>query len=147
MTIDIRTDGARATLILKGELILDGRTEDLREEIEHLLQQGFSEFLLDLEGLSYVDTAGLGELVHVYVTVRKRGGTLRLLNLTKRIRDLLAVTKHLATFDNDDSSNLPDPVDSQLPWPGASPALWFAMWVAVAILAMVIARLAAPNGL
>ena len=64
---------------------------------------GLQEPALDLEQVSYVDSAGLGELVQAYVTARKRDGSLKLLNVTKRLRDLLVVTRLLTVFETFDS--------------------------------------------
>ena len=55
--------------------------------------------LLNLEGVPYIDSAGLGEIVRTYTTVSRQGGKLKLLNLTKRIQDLLSITKLLTVFE------------------------------------------------
>ena len=59
--------------------------------------------MLNLEGVPYIDSAGLGEVVRTYTTVSRQGGSLKLLNLTKRIEDLLSITKLLTVFDTFDS--------------------------------------------
>ena len=59
--------------------------------------------MLNLEGVPYVDSAGLGEIVRTYTTVSRQGGNLKLLNLTKRIEDLLSITKLLTVFDTFES--------------------------------------------
>jgi anti-sigma B factor antagonist len=59
--------------------------------------------LLNLEGVPYIDSAGLGEVVRTYTTVSRQGGSLKLLNLTKRIEDLLSITKLLTVFETFDS--------------------------------------------
>jgi anti-sigma B factor antagonist len=58
---------------------------------------------MDLGGVSYVDSAGLGDLVRAYAAARNRGGTLKLLHVASRLRDLLVVTKLLTVFDTYDS--------------------------------------------
>jgi anti-sigma B factor antagonist len=68
-----------------------------------LIQQGQKKVLLNLGDVSYVDSAGLGEIVQSYATVTKNGGTLKLLNVTKRIKDLLSITKLLTVFECHDS--------------------------------------------
>ena len=68
-----------------------------------LIQQGHTSLLVDLSGVSYVDSSGLGELIHAYATTKNRGGSLKLLNVTTRLRDLLVVTKLLTVFDTYDS--------------------------------------------
>ena len=71
--------------------------------MQSLLHQGYTNLLIDLSGVSYVDSAGLGELVQTYVTAKNRGGRLRLLNPTKRLKDLLVVTKLLTVFESYDN--------------------------------------------
>jgi anti-sigma B factor antagonist len=75
----------------------------LKDKINSLLQQGHRKLLLDLGDVSYVDSAGLGQLVQVHATTTRQGGSLKLLNVTKRLRDLLVVTKLLVVFDAFDS--------------------------------------------
>jgi anti-sigma B factor antagonist len=79
----------------------------LKDKVQSLIQQGQKNLLVDLAEVSYVDSAGLGELVQAFVTTKNRGGTLKLVNVTKRLRDLLVVTKLLTvfeTFDNEPSA-------------------------------------------
>jgi anti-sigma B factor antagonist len=75
----------------------------LKDKVQSLLHQGYTNLLIDLSGVSYVDSAGLGELVQTYVTAKNRGGRLRLLNPTKRLKDLLVVTKLLTVFESYDN--------------------------------------------
>ncbi len=88
---------------LKGKLTIGEGDELLREKINTLMQQGHKNLLLNLGEVPYVDSAGLGEIVRTYTTVKHQGGTLKLVNLTKRITDLLAITKLLTVFDTYDS--------------------------------------------
>jgi anti-sigma B factor antagonist len=75
----------------------------LKDKVQSLLHQGYTNLLIDLSEVSYVDSAGLGELVQTYVTAKNRGGRLRLLNPTKRLKDLLVVTKLLTVFESYDN--------------------------------------------
>jgi anti-sigma B factor antagonist len=75
----------------------------LKDKVQSLLHQGYTNLLIDLSGVSYMDSAGLGELVQTYVTAKNRGGRLRLLNPTKRLKDLLVVTKLLTVFESYDN--------------------------------------------
>jgi anti-sigma B factor antagonist len=75
----------------------------LKDKINSLLQQGHKKMLLDLGQVSYVDSAGLGQLVSIHATTTRHGGNLKLLNVTKRLRDLLVVTKLLTVFDTFDT--------------------------------------------
>lgn len=75
----------------------------LKDKINSLLQHGHRKILIDLGQVSYVDSAGLGQLVAVHATATRHGGALKLLNVTKRLRDLLVVTKLLTVFDTFDT--------------------------------------------
>src|SRR5215207_2722007 len=76
---------------------------DLKGKMNSLLAAGKKKLLLNLESVPYIDSAGLGEVVRTYTTVSRQGGSLKLLNLTKRIEDLLSITKLLTVFDTFDS--------------------------------------------
>ena len=103
MQIEERASGDVMILDLKGKLTIGEGDELLKDKINSLIQQGHWKLLINLEGVPYVDSAGLGEIVRTYTTVSRQGGSLKLLNLTKRIEDLLAITKLLTVFDTYDS--------------------------------------------
>ncbi len=103
MEIAERATGDVMILDLKGKLTIGEGDELLKDKINSLIQQGHRKLLLNLEGVPYVDSAGLGEIVRTYTTVSRQGGNLKLLNLTKRIQDLLAITKLLTVFDTYES--------------------------------------------
>lgn len=88
---------------LNGKLTIGEGDELLREKINSLMQQGHTNLLLNLGEVPYVDSAGLGEIVRTFTTVKHQGGTLKLVNLTKRIKDLLTITKLLTVFETYDS--------------------------------------------
>ena len=90
-------------LDLKGKMTLGEGDELLKDKINSLLQQGKKKLVLNLEGVPYIDSAGLGEIVRTYTTVSRQGGSLKLLNLTKRIVDLLSITKLLTVFETFDT--------------------------------------------
>ena len=99
MEIQERTLQDVVVLDLTGKLTIGEGDELLKERISNLIQQGHRKLLLNLEGVPYVDSAGLGEIVRTYTTVSRQGGELKLVNLTKRITDLLAITKLLTVFE------------------------------------------------
>jgi anti-sigma B factor antagonist len=100
MKLDERESGDVTILTITGEITLSaGGDVQLKDKIQSLLQQGRKKILLDLGNVSYVDSAGLGQLVQATVTATKNGGKLKLLNLTKRLNDLLVVTKLSTVFD------------------------------------------------
>jgi len=100
MKLDERESGDVTVLTITGEITLSaGGDVQLKDKIQSLLQQGRRKILLDLGNVSYVDSAGLGQLVQATVTASKNGGKLKLLNLTKRLNDLLVVTKLSTVFE------------------------------------------------
>jgi anti-sigma B factor antagonist len=103
MQIEERVVSDVTILDLKGKMTLGEGDELLKERINSLIQQGHRKLVLNLEGVPYIDSAGLGEIVRTYTTVSRQGGKLKLLNLTKRIQDLLAITKLLTVFETFDS--------------------------------------------
>jgi anti-sigma B factor antagonist len=105
MQIEERTVGDVTVLDLKGKMTLGEGDELLKDKINSLMNQGRGKILMNLEGVPYIDSAGLGEIVRTYTTVSRQGGTMKLVNLTKRITDLLAITKLLTVFETFDSES------------------------------------------
>ena len=104
MHIGERTVGDVVIVDVSGKVTLgDGGDVMLKDKMRSLVQQGRKHVLLNLGDVSYVDSAGLGEIVQAYATLNKNGGTLKLLNVTKRIKDLLSITKLLTVFDTFDN--------------------------------------------
>lgn len=99
MQIDERAVGDVTILDLKGKMTLGEGDELLREKVSSLVSQGQKKLILNLDGVPYIDSAGLGEIVRTYTTVSRQGGKLKLLHLTKRIEDLLSITKLLTVFE------------------------------------------------
>ena len=103
MQIEERVVGNVTILDLKGKITLGEGDEALKDKINSLIQQDRKKLLLNLADVPYIDSAGLGEIVRTYTTVSRQGGQLKLLNLTKRITDLLSITKLLTVFDTFDA--------------------------------------------
>jgi len=103
MQIEERRSGDVTILDVTGKLTIGEGDELLKDKVNSLIQQGQKKLILNLEGVPYVDSAGLGEIVHTYTTVSRQGGNLKLLNLTQRIEDLLSITKLLTVFDTYES--------------------------------------------
>ena len=103
MQTEERSIGDVVVLDLKGKVTLGQGDELLKDKVNSLVNQGHKKVILNLAGVPYIDSAGLGEVVRTYTTVSRQGGKLKLLNLTKRIQDLLAITKLLTVFDTYDS--------------------------------------------
>src|SRR5919112_884307 len=90
-------------LDMKGKITLGEGDELLKDKVNSLVNQGQRKIVLNLAEVPYIDSAGLGEIVRTYTTVSRQGGRLKLLNLTKRITDLLSITKLLTVFETYDS--------------------------------------------
>lgn len=103
MQIQERAVGDVVVLDLKGKITLGEGDELLKDKVNSLVNQGHKKIVLNLEAVPYIDSAGLGEVVRTYTTVSRQGGSLKLLNLTKRITDLLSITKLLTVFETFDS--------------------------------------------
>jgi anti-sigma B factor antagonist len=110
MQIEERIVDDVTVLDLKGKMTLGEGDELLKDKINSLVSQGHSKIVLNLEAVPYIDSAGLGEIVRTYTSISRQGGKLKLLNLTKRIQDLLAITKLLTVFETYESE--PDAIKS-----------------------------------
>jgi anti-sigma B factor antagonist len=97
-----RLDGV-VILDLSGRITIGEGTAMLRGAVERLLKAGELKLLVNLEEVDYVDSAGLGELVRAFTTVRAGGGQMKLIRLTHRIRDLLQITKLITVFETFDN--------------------------------------------
>jgi anti-sigma B factor antagonist len=103
MNINKRRVGDVSILDLTGKLTIDDGAEVLRDTVASIVFQGDRKILLNLAGVPYMDSGGLGELVRSHVVASRAAGTIRLVNLTSRITDLLTITKLLNVFDTFDS--------------------------------------------
>jgi len=99
MDIKERVVDGVSILDLSGKIVLGEGDMQIKERIRDLLTDGQKRILLNLADVSYIDSAGLGALISSYTTSRREGGALKLVNLTKRIQDLLAITKLITVFD------------------------------------------------
>jgi anti-sigma B factor antagonist len=88
-----------AVVDVSGQITLGDGSALLRKTIRELLEEGHKHILLNLGDVNYIDSAGIGELVSGFTTVRNRGGELKLLNLSRRVRDVLQLTKLYTVFD------------------------------------------------
>ena len=94
-----RQAGDVTILDLSGEVRLGDSSVALRDSVRNLADQGKKKLLLNLAGVKYMDSSGIGELIANYTTVKRQGGQLKLLNLTDRVQNLLVITKLLTVFD------------------------------------------------
>ena len=108
LNIRERQAGDVTILDMDGKITIGEGSVALRSAVRRLIEENKKKILLDLSNVGYVDSSGIGELVSSFTTVNREGGQLKLLNLTQKIKDLLAITKLLTVFDTytDESSAL-----------------------------------------
>ncbi len=98
MKIDTRTVGDIHILDCSGKITLGEGTMAIRNTVREVLKNGGKKIVLNLSDVNYIDSSGIGELVSTFTTVTNQGGQLKLLNLTKKIQELLQITKLLTVF-------------------------------------------------
>src|SRR5881275_1755762 len=99
LDITQRQAGDVAVLDLDGDVRIGDSATALRGAIRDLVAGGSNRILLNLAGVKYIDSSGIGELIANYTTVGRNNGQLKLLNLTEKVQDLLVITKLLTVFD------------------------------------------------
>ncbi len=97
--ISRRQNGEVTILDLAGKLTLGDATDELREAIQGLTQEGRTKILLNMAGVSYIDSSGLGQLTASYTSVNRAGGQLKLVSLSSKAHGLLQITKLTTVFD------------------------------------------------
>jgi anti-sigma B factor antagonist len=97
-----RQAGDVTILDLSGEVRIGEGSIALRDSIRKLADEGKNKVLLNLAGVKYIDSSGIGELIANYTTISRKGGQLKLLKLTDRVQNLLVITKLLTVFDSYD---------------------------------------------
>lgn len=102
MKIETRTIGDIKVLDCSGRITLGEGTMVVRNTVRELLNSNDKKIILNLADVNYIDSSGIGELVSTYTTVTSNGGQLKLLGLTKKIQELLAITKLLTVFQTYD---------------------------------------------
>jgi len=99
LTIETREVSHVTILDIHGRIVLGDEIHTLRDAVHCLIDQGQKKIILNLAGVDYIDSSGVGELVGCFTTVRNAGGELKLLNLTQKVHDVLHVTKLYTVFD------------------------------------------------
>src|SRR3979409_2678347 len=99
LNISERQAGDVTILDMSGKITIGEGSIALRSAIRRLLEEGQKKILLNLAGVGYIDSSGIGELVSSYTAIGKENWQLKLLNLTQKLQDLLAITKLLTVFD------------------------------------------------
>lgn len=99
MKFTVREVSGVTVLDLSGKITLGEGGATLRDEVRSIVSKGSKKILLNLGDINYIDSSGLGELVSAFTAVKNAGGELKLINLTKKVRDLLVITKLVTVFD------------------------------------------------
>lgn len=99
LTIEERHDGDVTVLVLTGQMVLDDGDLVFGKRIRELVDRGIAKVVLDLAGVTYIDSSGVGMLVAKMKTLKERGGDIRLLNLNRRAESLLGMLKLLMVFE------------------------------------------------
>ena len=117
MPIDVRIDDDVAVIVLSERLTLGESCDLLRETIDDLLAKGYSRLVLDLTALSYLDSAGVGEIVRSFTKISRRGGSMRWVGEDKlklAAPGLVVLEKMVKMFRVDHDADIPDPLNPQL---------------------------------
>lgn len=108
MTANTRVVGGVTIVDLSGRIVLGEESAGVRDLVRELISEGIRKILLNLRNVDYVDSSGLGELVCAFTSMRSHGGELKLLNVTRRLRSLLQITKLITIFEitDDEAASL-----------------------------------------
>jgi anti-sigma B factor antagonist len=122
MTASTRFVDGVTIVDLYGRIVLGEGSAGVRDLLRNLIKEGNKKILLNLRDVDYIDSSGLGELVSAFTSMRSQGGELKLLNLTKRVRALLQITKLLTVFEVTDDEAISVKSFSPAIWPSSLPA-------------------------
>ena len=108
LTISTRQVGGVTIVDIRGRIVVGEESASVRDVVCDLLSKGQKQILVNLGAVDYIDSMGLGSLVGAFVSVRKQGGELKLLNLTNKVTDLMQITKLYTVFDimNDEAAGV-----------------------------------------
>jgi anti-sigma B factor antagonist len=99
LTIASREVDGVTVLDLSGRITLGEGSVQLREAVRDLISKGARNILLNMSDVNYIDSSGLGELVSAFTTAKNQGASVKLLGLTKKVKDVLQLTKLYTVFD------------------------------------------------
>jgi len=102
LNIRERQAGDVTVLDMDGRITIGEGSVSMRSAIRRLLEEGKKKILLNLGGVGYIDSSGIGELVSSFTTINREGGQLKLMNLTQKINELMVITKLATVFDTYD---------------------------------------------
>jgi anti-sigma B factor antagonist len=105
MKIEKRKNGNVTILDLKGKILFGDGIEELRQSINSSIKENEKQLVLNFAEVPYLDSTGLGEVVRSYTTLKKEGGTVKITNLTDKVKDLMMVTKLITVFETFNNEN------------------------------------------
>jgi len=105
MKIERRKVGNVTILDLKGKILFGDGIDELRQSINGAIKDGEKQMVLNFAEVPYLDSTGLGEVVRSYTTLKKEGGTVKIVNLTNKVKDLMMVTKLITVFETFENEN------------------------------------------
>jgi anti-sigma B factor antagonist len=105
MKIEKRKKGNVVIFDLKGKILSGEGIDELRQSIDATLKENERQLVLNFAEVPYLDSTGLGEVVRSYTTLKKAGGTIKIVNLTNKVKDLLSVTKLITVFETFEDEN------------------------------------------
>ncbi len=112
MNVKTETKENVAIINVSGKIVVGEELDKLRNTVLEVLNSGKKNIILNLADVPYVDSTGLGEIIRSYISVKKNGGSLRLLKISEKIKDLLIISKLITTFQKDIYDNLDEAVAS-----------------------------------
>ena len=105
MKIEKRKKGNVTIIDLKGKILFGDGIDELRQSINAAIKDSEKQLVLNFADVPYLDSTGLGEVVRSYTTLKKEGGTVKIANLTNKVKDLMMVTKLITVFETFENEN------------------------------------------
>ena len=105
MKIEKRKNGNVTIFDLKGKILFGDGIDELRQSINAAIKENEKQLVLNFAEVPYLDSTGLGEVVRSYTTLKKEGGTVKIANLTNKVKDLMMVTKLITVFETFENEN------------------------------------------
>ena len=105
MKIEKRKKGNVTIFDLKGKILFGDGIDELRQSINAAIKDSEKQLVLNFADVPYLDSTGLGEVVRSYTTLKKEGGTVKIANLSNKVKDLMMVTKLITVFETFESEN------------------------------------------
>lgn len=105
MKIEKRKKGNVTIFDLKGKILFGDGIDELRQSVNAALKENEKQLVLNFAEVPYLDSTGLGEVVRSYTTLKKEGGTVKIANLTNKVKDLMMVTKLITVFETFENEN------------------------------------------